>query len=112
VSATDLLGMVAELKESLRVQASWLERLNARLVELENERKQIIDALPFCPTCATWTDTENCCLPGQPCRICGVDADGNPCDSPICPDCTDGRMDVFRALARLAELEADNKEPT
>jgi len=77
-----------------------LELLDASLTADEDALVQkIIDALPVCPACATWTDDENCCLPGQPCRICGVDADGNPCDSPICPDCTDGRMDVFRALA-------------
>ena len=83
MSAVNLAELVAELKESLRVQASWLERLNARLVELENERKQIIDALPVCPTCD-----------GEP-----PTADLAPGYFHNCTDCTDGRMDVFRALA-------------
>jgi len=107
MSAVNLPELVAKCR-SVR---SYSEALNAAFAagEVANE---IIDALPVCPTCASWTDAENCCLPGQPCRICGVDADGSPCAWPTCPDCTDGRMDVFRALARLAELEAENKAPT
>ena len=86
-----MYDLVAELKESLRVHASWLKRLNGRLVELEDERTRIIDALPVCPTCD-----------GEP-----PTADLAPGYFHNCPDCPDsGRMDVFRALARLAELEA------
>jgi len=48
--------------------------------------KQIINALPVCPTChgsecAPQTDQPGACVVRR------------------CPDCIDGRMDVFRALA-------------
>jgi len=106
VSAVNQPELVAELKESLRVHASWLKRLNGRLVELENERTQIIDALPVCPTC----DGNR----GQECTdrrhyIVGQVRRNDVHDDVRCPrpcmevngkrwlrclDCTDGKMSV------------------
>ena len=87
----DLTELVAELKGLVRVQASLLERLSCRVSELEKERQLIIDALPVCPTCD-----------GEP-----PTADLAPGYFHNCPDCTDGKLDVFRALtSRLAELES------
>ena len=50
----------------------------------------VIDACPVCPTCD-----------GEP-----PTADLVPGYFHNCPDCADGKLDVFSALARLAELEA------
>lgn len=47
--------------------------------------QQIIDALPDCPTCKGL----GCTCPG----FC------ERADDHVCPDCMDGKMSVFRALA-------------
>jgi len=97
VSAVNLGELVADLSHNPDVRTVTCDKLSRLLRRTEATRRvadfiqQIIDVLPVCPTCD------------------GVGKRVDPADYYIdsaCPDCTDGKLDVFRALARLAELEA------